>query len=496
MLFPTFSFFFFFALVFLLYWYVFRIEKQRKVFLLVASYIFYASWDVRFCLLLFTATLINYLFGLILSREKEHNVRVVVISIITFLNVIYLFCFKYLYDVISALAYIFPSVFDASLILPQISSSSLFLPVGISYYTFKCMSYTFDIYNCKLRIGKNNFVDTLLYVAFFPQLLSGPIVNASYFFRQLKQSLNRDKASYKAIQLDKAMLLLMAGLFKKLILASFLSILICDKVFAMPSAYNTVELFLAMLSFTVVIYADFSGYSDIAIAIALLLGFETPPNFNRPYFSTSISEFWRRWHISFSTWLKDYVYFPLGGSRYSIVRTSFALLATMSIAGLWHGMRLNFLLWGLLQGLMLSIEKMIKEKTKPARIDLIGKNEKTEQKKGLLYCFTIFCRLIFVFLFINISWLIFKSESLNDLGIYLASFLNFRLPSTIITPLILFLIGVGFFMQLPTNAIRKKLILAYSYVPLAIKMLIFSTFIIAIHLVSTSSMPAFIYFAF
>ena len=496
MLFPTFSFFFFFSIVFVLYWYVFRIEKQRKILLLLASYIFYASWNVRFCLLLFTSTLINYLFGVILSKEKEHSVRVVVISIITFLNVVYLFCFKYLYDVISTLSYVFPQVFDASIILPQIASSSLFLPIGISYYTFKCISYTFDIYNCKLRVGKESFLDTLLYVSFFPQLLSGPIVKAAYFFKQLPEALNREKISYHAIQLDRAMLLLLAGLFKKLILATFLKILVCDKVFAMPSAYNTLELLIGILSFTVVIYTDFSGYSDISIAIALLLGFETPPNFNRPYLSPSVSEFWRRWHVSFSTWLKEYIYFPLGGSRYSIFRTSFALIFTMFVAGIWHGMKATFLLWGLLQGAMLAIEKLIKEKTTPIKASLIGKPV-AEQKKTNALPFCAMClKIFFTFLFTNISWLIFESETLSDLGLYIVSLFNFNAPFAITTPLVASLLGAGLLMQIPTNAIRKKLFYLYSYLPLMIKTLIFTTALIAMHLVGTSSTPPFIYFSF
>ena len=368
MLFPTFQFFFFFAITFLLYWYVFRQETQRKLLLIFASYLFYASWNIRFCLLLFTVTIINYLFGLILSKEKEHNVRVVVIWIITILDVLYLFSFKYLYDVLILLSYLIPSVFDGNALLPHITSS-FFLPIGISYYTFKCMSYNFDIYFCKMRVGRKNFLDTLLYVAFFPQLLSGPIVNASYFFQELPKALNKDKLSYKAIKLDKAMLLLMSGLFKKLILSSFLLVLVCNKVFSSPSSYNTIELLLALLSFTISIYADFSGYTDMAIAIGLLLGFRTPNNFNRPYLSPSVSEFWRRWHISFSSWLRDYVYFPLGGSRFSVLRTTFALCFTMIIAGLWHGMKLNFLLWGVLQGVALSIEKIVHEKNKLKRIE-------------------------------------------------------------------------------------------------------------------------------
>ena len=495
MLFPTFQFFFFFAIVFLLYWYVFRLEGQRKLLLLFASYLFYASWNVRFCLLLFTVTIINYLFGLILSKEKEHNVRVVVIWVITFLNVLYLFSFKYLYDVLIFLTYIFPRLFDAQALLPHITSS-FFLPIGISYYTFKCMSYNFDIYLCKMRVGKKNFLDTLLYVSFFPQLLSGPIVNASYFFKELPNALSADKLNNKAIELDKAMLLLMSGLFKKLILSSFLLVLVCNKVFASPSSYNTIELLLALLAFTISIYADFSGYSDMAIAIALLLGFKTPKNFNRPYLSPSVSEFWRRWHISFSTWLRDYVYFPLGGSRFSVLRTTFALCFTMIIAGIWHGMKFNFLLWGLLQGVALSIEKIVHEKNKLKRIDLDESDLVTNKSKSFVDIIFFPIKVLLVFVFVNISWLIFRSETLKDVLTFASSISNIRLPLKLTTPFILALIGLGLFMQVPPNSFRKKLFGLYVHIPLIFKTLIFTSFIVAIYLISMSSVPPFIYFAF
>jgi len=346
-----------------------------------------------------------------------------------------------------------------------------------------------------MRIGKEHFIDTLLYVSFFPQLASGPIVHATYFFTHLKESLSIDKDYYKVIELDRAMVLLMSGLFKKLILSSFLTVLVCDKVFASPSSYNTLELIIGMLAFTIVIYADFSGYSDLSIAIALLLGFKTPKNFNRPYLAPSISEFWRRWHISFSTWLKDYVYFSLGGSRYSLFRTSFALILTMLIAGLWHGMRLTFLIWGLLQGVLLAIEKIVIEHTKIKKMNLIGK-EKIIEKKGFLWATLLVIRIFLVFVFTNISWLIFKSDSLGEVWSYITSFSQINLPFKITTPLICILLILPILMQIPTKELRKKIFSLYLYIPLPIKTLIFSVFVIFIHLISTSSVPPFIYFAF
>jgi len=495
MLFPTFSFFLFFAVVFLLYWYVFRTPTLRKLLLLVASYVFYASWDVRFCLLLFTVTIINYLFAVILTKEKEYNVRVVVISIITFLNVLYLFCFKYFYDMMSFAAYIFPSLLDANVILPKIASS-LFLPIGISYYTFKCMSFTFDVYGCKMRIEKKHLIDTLLYVSFFPQLSSGPIVNATYFFADLPNAITSDKGCSTPIEADRAMLLLISGLFKKLILSSFLTILVCDKVFAMPSVFNTIELIIAILSYTFVIYADFSGYSDLSIAIALLLGFQTPKNFDRPYMSSSVSKFWRRWHISFSSWLREYVYFPSGGSRYSLFRTSLSIIFTMSLAGLWHGLTLPFLLWGVLQGVLLTIEKIVSDKIKIKKATYIDGNVEIKKKNAVLVAIITAIKVILVFLFTNVSWLIFRSESLSDVKEYVLSLSNFTLPFSIISPIVIILLVWAFVMQMPTRKMREAFLNAYSYIPLPVKTAIFTVAIVMIHLFSTSGVPPFLYFAF
>ena len=198
------------------------------------------------------------------------------------------------------------------------------------------MSYIFDIYLCKMRHVKSLW-DLLLYVSFFPQLTSGPIVQAEDFFKELPQTLNCDAdKNSRPIELDRAVLLIMSGLYKKTVISNFLTILVTDKIFSNPSFYNTWELLFGMLCYTIIIYADFSGYSDMSIGIALLLGFKTRANFDRPYISKSVSEFWRRWHISFSSWLRDYLYFGLGGSRFGLKRTLFAVFFTMLMAGLWH----------------------------------------------------------------------------------------------------------------------------------------------------------------
>ena len=490
MFFPTISFAVFFLSVFFLYWYIFRQEKERKILLTAASYFFYAMWDWRFCILLFVFTLINYFYGFLLDKEKNYAPRKAIVIIICIIDILYLGFFKYLYTLLSYLNQFFPDMFVNSTLL-TLRSWSLLVPVGISYYTFRCMSYVFDIYLCKIRHVKP-FWDFLLYVSFFPQLSSGPIVQAEYFLKDLPRALNCDnEKGAKPIAFDRAILFLISGLYKKMIISNFLTILVTDKIFANPSFYNTWELIFGVLCYTIIIYADFSGYSDMAIGIGILLGFNTPANFNRPYISKSVTEFWRRWHISFSSWLRDYLYFGLGGSRFGLARALFALFFTMLIAGLWHGASWTFLIWGAMQGAMLCIERIFSEiKERKAIGEEILDEEKNEKKSF------DFLRIIPVFIFVNISWLVFFSSSLSELSLYLRSIGNLFQPFQIISPFILLIFFAGLFLQLPSESLRKKAFTIYSRLPMILKVVTTVSFLAALYAVSTSGIPPFIYFAF
>lgn len=490
MFFPTISFAVFFLSVFFLYWYIFRQEKERKILLTAASYFFYAMWDWRFCILLFVFTLINYFYGFLLDKEKNYAPRKAIVIIICIIDILYLGFFKYLYSLLSYLNQFFPDMFVNSTLL-TLRSWSLLVPVGISYYTFRCMSYVFDIYLCKIRHVKS-FWDFLLYVSFFPQLSSGPIVQAEYFLKDLPRALNCDnEKGAKPIAFDRAIVFLISGLYKKMIISNFLTILVTDKIFANPSFYNTWELIFGVISYTIIIYADFSGYSDMAIGIGILLGFNTPANFNRPYVSKSVTEFWRRWHISFSSWLRDYLYFGLGGSRFGLARALFALFFTMLIAGLWHGASWTFLIWGAMQGAMLCIERIFSEiKERKAIGEEILDEEKNEKKSF------DFLRIIPVFIFVNISWLVFFSSSLSELSLYLRSLGNLFQPFQIISPFILLIFFAGLFLQLPSESLRKKAFTIYSRLPMILKVVTSVSFLAVLYAVSTSGIPPFIYFAF
>ena len=494
MLFPTLTFALFFFLVFFLYWYVFRLKKQRVILLVCAGYFFYGCWDWRFCILLFGVSALSGIIGYILGRQKNYVPRTVTMITGTLLHILFLGFFKYFYNITSFLNYqLFNGMLESPL-LHTMQQYSLLLPVGISYYTFRSMSYMFDIYLCKMRPARS-FLELLLYISFFPQLASGPIVQAEAFFTALPQNLTKDSLpAAKSIEFDRSTLLILSGLYKKMVLATFLSVLAVDPVFANPAQCNTLELIIGLLSYTFVIYCDFSGYSDMAIGIGLLLGFDAPQNFNRPYISQSVSEFWRRWHISFSSWLRDYVYFSFGGSRYGLFRTALALIGTMLIAGIWHGGTLPFVLWGLLQGLACATERIVSAAFRTAATDhRIADTHTTDTHAS---AFRRLIRIGGTFLFINLSWLIFRSSSVREIMLYLSSLKNITQPIRTVHWFVLVPLAAAFLLQLPSEAARRTGFARYIRLPVAVKIAAVALFFITLNIVSTSGIAPFIYFGF
>ena len=520
MLFPTLQFALFFSVVFFLYWYVFRRKRQRIVLLTCASYFFYACWDWRFCLLLFGVSALSGLIGYLLGLQKNYIPRTLTMITGTVLHILFLGFFKYFYTAVSFFNYTFFNGQLQSPLLQQLQSYSLLLPVGISYYTFRSMSYIFDIYLCKMRPVKS-FIEVLLYISFFPQLASGPIVQAEAFFTALPGNLAQDVTAERPIAFDRSVLLILSGLYKKMVLATFLSVLAVDPVFANPAQCNTLELLVALVSYTFVIYCDFSGYSDMAIGIGLLLGFEAPQNFNRPYLSQSVSEFWRRWHISFSSWLRDYVYFPFGGSRYGLVRTVLALIGTMLIAGVWHGGSIPFVLWGLLQGIACAAERVAAVFGKERRAASSGVSDTRydtavctqeslsaatsvsgKARRGIVQFagrdidLKRLLRLSGMFAFINISWLIFRSNTVREITLYLSSLKNITQPLRTVHWFVLVPLAAAFLLQIPKEETRRACFSRYVRLPLAVKAAAVVLFFIGINIVSTSGVAPFIYFGF
>jgi alginate O-acetyltransferase complex protein AlgI len=338
-------FFLFFALTFGVHW-ALRGERARKIWLLVTSYVFYGYWDYRFVGLIVLCTLFDFAVGLLLARTEGARPRRALIAASLCMNLGLLGFFKYYGFFVSSAVDLLTSLgFHASVPVLKV-----LLPAGISFFTFQTMSYTIDVYRRQLE-PQRNLLDFAVFVAFFPQLVSGPIVRATQFLPQL--TVPRVLAN---VNVRRALVLFAVGYFKKACVADHIAAAI-DPVFAHPSQFDGVSRALSALLYSIQIYCDFSGYTDMALGAAALLGYELAVNFDAPYFSTSVREFWQRWHISLSTWLRDYLYIPLGGNRGGPYRAARNLMLTMLLGGLWHGANWTFILWGFLHGAALGVQR-------------------------------------------------------------------------------------------------------------------------------------------
>jgi alginate O-acetyltransferase complex protein AlgI len=331
-------------------------QRWRKLILIVASYYFYAYWDWRFLLLLLLNTVVNAFLGkaMYVAEEPRRKKLILVGSLVFNLGV--LAFFKYFNFFIESAEYVLsPLGF-------HLETVSIILPVGISFFTFESISYVIDIFRGTTKPAES-FADYALFVAFFPRLVAGPIVRPADYLPQLKKPIGiRGHNVWAGAQIFTV------GLFKKLILADSVAPFV-NQVFADPNYYSGATVWLAVFAYAIQIYCDFSGYSDMAIGIARMLGFHLNRNFHMPYIATSVTEFWQRWHISLSTWLRDYLYIPLGGNRKGNRRTYVNLMITMLLGGLWHGASWNFVIWGGVHGAALSVnrywERVVKMKPTP-----------------------------------------------------------------------------------------------------------------------------------
>lgn len=344
MLFSSIEFLIFFPIVLGLYWSL--SVKARRPLLLLASYYFYLSWNPPFILLLIFSTFVDFTVAkrLMVETVKKRRVALLLVSLVS--NLSLLAYFKY------------AAFFVENLRLIGVGGSwnveGLILPLGISFYTFQTMSYTIDVYRGKLK-ACDRLLDFALYVSFFPQLIAGPIVRATEFLPQFDPM---PKAKLRQFQWGAQLLLI--GFFKKVFLADYLAIAV-DAHMLDPKALSFAESWIAIYCFAFQIYFDFSGYSDIARGLGALLGFDIPENFNLPYLASNITDFWRRWHMTLSSWLRDYLYISLGGNRGSRFKTYRNLMITMLLGGLWHGAGWNFVIWGGLHGLYLATHKFFME---------------------------------------------------------------------------------------------------------------------------------------
>ncbi len=343
---------------------IFSNERVKYIFLLIASYFFYGWWDWRFCFLLLFVTLMSYVTAMNSRRKFAYIIGVAIPLIV-------LGIFKYCNFFLDSLA---------SLTGREFLSLQIILPVGISFYTFQALSYVIDVHRGKIPVERD-FVKLALYISFFPQLVAGPIVRASDFLPQLNESGRKITLQNFTIGVQ----IIAMGFFKKIVLADHISVFV-DDVFRVPVAFHWATIILAVVSYSLQIYFDFSGYSDIATGCAKCLGYDFVRNFNLPYISRSVTEFWRRWHISLSGWLRDYLYIPIGGNRLGKFRQLVNIMITMLLGGLWHGANWTFVFWGGLNGLALCLEKIFSRK---------------KSEPGIFVTFG----------FISFTWIFFRAES-------------------------------------------------------------------------------------
>ena len=426
MLFPTLAFGVFFLFVFFTTWSLDRENGRRKLFLLLASWVFYAQWDWRFVALLIASAILNWGLAVLVARAEPEARKKLLVGLGVAANLLILGVFKY-YGFFIEQAGELLTRFGWERDLPLLE---IVLPVGISFFTFQGISYLVDVYRGKTPLARS-LLDVMLLMSFFPHLVAGPIVRASDLLPQFDRvpRLTRAMATF-------GLLLICWGLFKKTVIASELSVRLVDPVFFDPSAYGTLDLMAAVYGYAVQIYCDFSAYSDMAIGTAALLGYSFPRNFDQPYRARSMQDFWRRWHISLSSWLRDYLYVPLGGGRKGLVRSCLNVFITMLLGGLWHGAAWTFVAWGALHGGVQVIERLGRA--------VIGEGRGLPAWLGVLVTFHIVC----------LGWILFRAETFPMAMEMLAGLGRFE-AATMVTPFLLVLIVGGLAMHwLPPRAIE------------------------------------------
>jgi len=387
MLFNSGHFLIFFPIVVIIYFLL--PLKARKLFLLAASWYFYAAWKPEFLLLLIFTSLVDFLAAIKIENCKEKN-RKIWLFVSLFMNLAVLFGFKYL-NFFDRTLY---RIFSDYRLFSEIPLQAIVLPMGISFYTFQTMSYTIDVYKKRLK-AERDFFKFSLFISFFPHLVAGPIVRAPILLPQFDKKYTFD---YKRI--TDGMKLMFWGFFQKVVIADNMSRFV-KEVFSNPGTYHGFDVILVTVFFAIQIFCDFSGYSDIARGAAKIMGYNLTINFLRPYFAKSFSDFWQRWHITLSTWYRDYLYIELGGNRTTTMRWIFNILITFLLSGLWHGASLNFVIWGILHGIFYVTESLMRKK--------FGSLSKMVEHNIIIR--TI--RSLFMFSLICFAWIFFRSQSVQ-----------------------------------------------------------------------------------
>ena len=465
MVFPTIEFAVFFVPVLALSWALMPRPWVWKPFILAASYVFYAAANPRFCLLLAGVTLGNQAGAVLIERSSSERRKSVICGIVVALDLLVLGVFKY-YGFFAQDVDDLLSKAGLGLGLPL---TAIALPVGLSFFTFQAISYTVDVRRGLCARGAT--IDVALYLSFFPHLVAGPIVRAREFLPQLASP--RDPQD---VALGSGVFLICLGLVKKVVLADLIARKLVDPVYAVPESYGAADTLLALYGYAAQIYCDFSGYTDIAIGLALLMGFVFPRNFDRPYSAQSFSEFWRRWHMTLSRYLRDFLYIPLGGNRGGGWRTIRNLMITMVLGGLWHGAAWGFVLWGTAHGAALAVERLLRGRVSaPPR----------------------WLRWVLVFHGVVFAWVLFRAPDLGTAGAVLARLGHWTMPATLFAPAVVLAVVLAIGLQLlperPIVALRHRL---EALDPPALAAGLVVTIVIVGATVPGGAVPPFIYFQF
>jgi len=464
MLFPTVQFAIFYPLVLGISWLLMPRPTFWKPFILVASYIFYAYANWKFCLLLGGVTIGNQAAAKLIGRTEDERRRKWIMGVAVALDLGVLGVFKYYGFFAQDIDRVLSSVgLGLGLTLTTIA-----LPVGLSFFTFQAISYIVDVRRGLCERGTT--IDVALYLSFFPHLVAGPIVRAREFLPQLATP--RDP---KDVAVGSGVFLICLGLVKKVVIADLIARNLVDPVYAVPEAYGSADTLLALYGYAAQIYCDFSGYTDIAIGLALLMGFIFPRNFDRPYSSKSFREFWRRWHMTLSRYLRDFLYIPLGGNKKGKFKTYRNLMLTMLLGGLWHGAAWGFVVWGGIHGGALAIERLIDGRIKAP----------------------VWVRWAVVFHVVALAWVFFRAPNFSTAGAVFGQLFAGSPGATLFDPVVVIVIVLAIGLQLlperPIVALRHRL---EAWNPVALAAALAVTIVVVGSTVPGGSVPPFIYFQF
>ncbi len=468
------GFFLFLFPVFLIFYFLLaKTHRPKLTFVTIFSLYFYYKSSGIYFLILIASTVVDYTLANFIFQASTKNKKLVLLIFSLVVNLGLLGYFKYT----NFLFEIFTSVSGG-----EFKPMDIFLPVGVSFFTFQSLSYTLDIYRGTLKpVG--NILDYAFFVSFFPQLVAGPIVRASEFLPQIYKPTIVTKEMF-----GRGVFLICTGLFKKAIISNYISLNFVDRIFDSPTLYTGLENLFGVYGYALQIYCDFSGYSDMAIGIALLLGFHFCLNFDSPYQSKNITEFWRRWHMSLSTWLRDYLYFSLGGNRKGKIRTYINLMLTMLIGGLWHGASFRFILWGGLHGVALAIHKAFS--TLPLKPIPVKWN-------GVINILGI----LLTFHFVCFCWIFFRSPDMATAGQVITQIFSHFSPQVFFEfvsgyKIVLMLMVIGYGLHFIPKSIEIKTEEVVTNMPLALKTVLLVSMIVLVIQTKSAGIQPFIYFQF